>query len=58
VLSHEPHRLHEVDEQYDNFSPHKASTVIPIVRILGPGSSLFVAHETTANVEKAARSQK
>ena len=41
VLSHEPHRFHEVDQQYDGLLPHEPDARAPNVGSLGPAGLLF-----------------
>ena len=35
VLSHEPHRFHEVDQQHDGFLPHEFHARVPHIGSLG-----------------------
>jgi hypothetical protein len=51
VLSHKPHGLHEVDQQHDRLLSDKSNAFIPIVRMLGPGGLLFLAHAITVDVD-------
>ena len=57
VLSHEPHRFHEVDQQDDGLLPDKSNACVRERRMLGP-SALLVAfvHRVLDHGDPASRS--
>jgi hypothetical protein len=59
VLSHEPHRFHEVDQQHDSLLLHELHACVPHVGSLGPGRLVWLfVHRVIVHVDPAPRADR
>ncbi len=57
VLSHEPHRFHEIDQQHDGLLTHECNACTRYSKSPGPGGLFFAfVHRLIVHVEPISRS--